>query len=916
MFENLLTNKFHSPPIPPRTILREGLINRLNRAVDSKLTIISAPAGYGKTTLLSMWSKQASIPVIWLSLDEGDNDLTRFLAYVVTAFQRVAPSVGNDALAQLQTPHPQSYEIILTSLLNDLSAHDKPIALFMDDYHLIHTQSVHGAVDYLLEFLPTQIHIIMASRADPPLSLPRLRARDQLTEIRQKNLRFTTEEATSFLNNIMDLDLSMSDVVALESRTEGWIAGLVMAAISLQGYSPSPALRSTFIQSFTGSNRFILDYLIEEVLNRQPPTLQEFLLKTSILERLSGSLCDAVLGKPSMASLENHESQKTSNSHLINSQSILEYLEASNLFIVPLDNERQWYRYHRLFSDLLKKRLCETAPDKLPELHHRASVWYEQQGLMDEAIDHALTVKDFDRAIALIEANVEATLMRSEVTVFLNWMEKLPKEQVHDHPLLDFYHAFASLMSGRSYDVVEQYLRGVSLVKEIPGYTGRIAALQAYISLLKADLLGTAKLCQKALEYLPERDSFLRSTVSWILSLTQLDEGIQDAQQALKEVIRIGQNIGSPLISVASLCFQAKLHSRQGDLESAQEMLEKALKMAVDNKGQRLPIASEALIGLGDLERERNRLEVAADLIIEGIELSKQWSEVAAFDAYLPLARIRLAQGDLKGAREAQETAQKIAHGSDASIVDNLIANIQLVYFFALQGDRTEAMYWAEKHGLFPEVSSEHRPNCIKESDYIRTRLEKYRRLVLARLLILQGRTSEAVDLLDILLTQVKQLGRIDLTIECQILIALALQEEGNNALAVDALADALTLAEPGEHIRIFLDEGEPLFRLLCRVATLDITPIYVTKLLKSFEESNSSGKDKLQPYSPFVDPISDRELDVLRLLANGKSNPEIADELVIAVSTVSTHCKNIYSKMNVHKRWEAVKLAQKLGLL
>jgi LuxR family maltose regulon positive regulatory protein len=921
MVTPILTTKLHIPPLRHNLVPRQQLLERLDQGLHRKLTLVSAPAGFGKTTLLGEWIQRLEaggappVKVGWTSLDDGDNDPARFSAYLAAALQRTGESIspaGGDTFEVVGSILQESH---LVKLINQVAAHPQPLVLVLDDYHVITSQVIHDAVTFLVDHLPENLHLVLATRADPPLPLARLRAGGDLIELRQSDLRFTAEEAAAFLNNVMHLDLSVQDVAALETRTEGWIAGLQMAALSLQGHSPHPTARSEFVRAFTGSHRFILDYLVEEVLEQQPPALHEFLLKTSILERLTGPLCDAILDEGPSSFVCRPSSS---------SQEILEHLESANLFIVPLDEERRWYRYHRLFSDLLRKRLWQTSPDLVPALHRQASAWHEKHGLMAAAIDHALAGHDFERAVILIEESVEATLMRSEVTTFLNWVERLPEELVRARPTLCFFHAWALLMSGHSPRVLEQRLADIASVEDAPEVAGvmaaRMTAFRAYIMLFRANTRAAAELCQQSLEYLPESDLFLRSIVAWILSLARLDDGnLQDGKQALQEVARMGQETGNSLIAVTALCHQAELQTRQGRLHRARETLERALQLATDSQGRRLPIASEALIGLGKLEREWNHLEAATDYLVESIELAKQWSEMAAFDAYFPMASIRLAQGDVKGAREAIETARLIAQRSEATEMDDLVADLQQTYFFVTQGDVAGAMRWAEARGLVPGISPEPRPGPDEGQDYVSARLRKYEHLMLARLFILQGRTAEALDLLEALLDQAKQRGRIDLAIEIQILRALARQEEGGDAQAIEALAEALSLAEPGGYLRIFLDKGEAMARLLRQAASRGIAPAYVAKLLAALgrPESAESGAEPSHPHAqPLIEPLSERELEVLRLLANGMSNPEIADELVVAVSTVRSHCKSIYGKLDVHKRWDAVQRAQELGLI
>ena len=921
---DLISTKLHPPPVRENRVTRRHLLDMLDNAVKEKLTLICAPAGYGKTTLLSQWLSRHPKPVGWVSLDHTDNDLAQFLRYLLAAIQNVDSDVGAGITAMLQPHQSLSGPAIWAALINDLENSEKEFVLILDDYQEVEAKAVHNALGYLIEHMPDNLHLILATRADPPLSLPRLRARGHLIELRQIDLRFSTEEISEFLNNIMGLDLWATDIAALEDRTEGWIAALQMAALSLQGHSPERTSRSEFVQAFTGSHRFILDYLVEEVLDQQPPGLQEFLLKTSILERVSGSLCDAILGEQGIDRLADRIKPQADEFPTTDSQSILEHLDAANLFIIPLDDEREWYRYHHLFSDLLRKRLVQTFPDLVLGLHRRASTWHEQQGHMATAIDHAISAKDFERAAILIEDNLETTLMRSEVMTFLKWIERLPDEWVRSRSTLCFFHAWALLMSGSSLAVVEQRLKEVTCIQDTPQSTlitaSRVAALRAYLMLFQADIQSAVELCHQALEHLPESDLFLHGMVAWILSMERLEVGtLQEGKETLNELAKMGLEINNPLLVVTALCHQARLQMRQGRLQRARKILERALDLAIDSDGQQLPIASEALIWLGELEREWNHLEVSANYLVKGIELSKEWSDLAGFDAYFPLARVKLAQGDVDGAREVIETAWQTAHKSDSTELDDLLADLQQAYFFTMTGDIEGTMRWVEKRGLTANLSPV-TPNDLDPSQkYVNTHLRKYEQLVLARALILQGRTAEALKLLEALLTLAKQLDRTDLTIEVQILRAMAFQLQGHEAQALEAFSEALSFGERGGYVRIFIDEGEPVVQLLDRAGEHGIAPDYVANLLATFRRGESSdGLTQVTRFHapPPIENLSDRELMVLRLLATGMSNPEIADELVIAASTVRSHCKSIYRKLNVHKRWEAVRQAQELGLI
>ncbi|MEJ2210211.1 MAG: LuxR C-terminal-related transcriptional regulator, partial [Anaerolineae bacterium] len=625
---------------------------------------------------------------------------------------------------------------------------------------------------------------------------------------------------------------------------------------------------------------------------------------------------------------------------------ILEHLDRANLFIVPLDDERRWYRYHRLFSDLLRKRLGQTWPEQVPALHRRASAWHEQAGHAAEAIEHALAGRDFQRAAGLVERAAEATLMRSEVATFLGWVERLPAGALRQRPGLCFFHAWTLLMSGRSLAAVEGTLQNAAgldrdaapaagqgvgaLAGGLEGMPGRMAALRAYLMLFQADTERAAALCRQALERLPEEDVFVRSVVAWILSIARLgDLDPRDGGQALEEVAARSQEMGNRFIAVAALCHCATLQMRQGRLPRARETLARALDLATDAGGRRLPVAGKALIGLAELDLEWNDLDAAAGHLAEGIDLARRWSEMAAFDACIPQMRLCLARGDVEGARETIETARQIARRSEATEIDDLVADLQQAYFFLAQGDAAGVRRWAEGRGLLSGTAREPGPARDADHDFVSARLRKYEHLMLARFFVLQGQAAEALDLLDSLLDTARHLARTDLIIQIQIQRALAFGQQGGDDRAVEALAEALLLAEPGGYLRIFLDGGPPLARLLHRVASRGLAPDYAPRLLAAFDPTQKLAAQQLAPQAtpagappatgaahPLVEPLSDRELEVLRLLAAGLSNPEIADELVVAVSTVRSHCKSIYGKLGVHSRWDAVQRGQALGLL
>ena len=906
MSGDLLQTKLYVPRLRPSLIPRPHLISRLNQGLQPgcKLILISAPAGFGKTTLIVEWATALSrgtqiaesttpystlrIPhLCWLSLDEGDDDFSRWLAYFIAALQTIAPSIGDAALAMRQSLQPSSAEPLLTNLINEIAAIPESFLFVLDDYHLIQDQSIHDAVRFLLDHLPENMRLVIATRADPPLPLPRLRTRGQLVELRENHLRFAVEEAALFLNEVMGFDLTAEAVAALENRTEGWIAGLQLAALSLQEQSD----KERFVETFTGSHRYVLDYLAEEVWNQQPTEVQSFLLQTAVLNRMTAPLCDALTGRD-------------------DGQATLEHLETANLFTQSLDNERCWYRYHQLFADLLRKRLQEQQPECITALHQQASAWLEQNGHVTEAIRHALAATDFEGAVRLIEDRAEAVLLRSEGTTLLKWVDALPEALVQERPFLRLYYAWALLMGGRPVDLVESMLPdGETVAEDVKAGAN---ALRAFIAIMQGQVQRSADLSRHALSHLPQESLFFRSLAAWTVSFAHLAEGdLMGGLLALEEAVRLGRETGNIMTAVMALCGLAELQMTQGKLHTVAETYQQALELGRDRRGRPLPIAGMALIGLGELARERNDLETAVDYLSQGIERAGQWGEVGALDGHIGLARVKQAQGDLTGADAEIAQAVQLARKFDATDIDDNLVHAHRVRLSLLRGDGDTAVRWAALRGLNLEAALAGLESDIQTFDSRRFRTAEY--LNLARLLIYQAQHDEALTLLERLTQRVGQHGRNGVLIEIYNIQTLALYAQGQESEAIAVLSRALALAEPEAFARIFLDEGAVMLHLLQVAAAREIAPDYVCRLLAMVGEDTAVAPAT----SPLLlEPLSEREREVLQLLTTGLTNPEIAQELFIATSTVRSHVKSIYSKLNVHRRWDAVQRAQELGLI
>jgi LuxR family maltose regulon positive regulatory protein len=906
----LLETKLYIPRSRRGLVLRPRLSERLGRGTASKLVLVSAPAGFGKTTLLTEWlAARPAAPgdewlAAWLSLDRGDNDPASFWAYVIAALRTVASGVGEGALDLLDAPQPPPMEAVLTVLLNDLGAVAGEIVLVLDDYHVIDAREVQDGMAFLLDHLPPRLHVVIASRADPALPLARLRARGELAEIRAAELRFTAEEAAAYLNEMMGLQLTARDVAVLEARTEGWIAALQLAALSMQGRDDVAG----FIAGFAGDDRYVIDYLAEEVLARQPDRVQAFLLQTSILGRLSGPLCDTVTGQGG-------------------GKAMLEALDRGNLFLVPLDDRRRWYRYHHLFADVLQARLLDEQPGQVADLHRRASQWYERNGGPSEAIGHALAAGDFERAAGLVELAILAMRRTRQETTVRGWLEVLPDEVVRVRPVLSVYFAGVLLISGELEGVegrlrdAERWLEpatGERAEPQVPSaemvvtdeeeyrrLPAVIAMYRAGQALARGDAPGTVRHAQRAIELALDDDHLCRASAAGLLGLVYWGSGdLESGHRAYSACVEGLRRAGFVSDILGCSIALADIRSTQGRLGEALRTFEQALRLAGEQGGSVLRGTADMYVGMSEIARERDDLRAAIQLLLHSQELGEHAGlPQNRYRWRVAMARVREAEGDLGGALGLLNEAERL-------YVSDFFPNVRPVpavkaRVWIAQGRLGEALGWAREQGL----------SVDDDLSYLR----EFEHITLARLLLArhageraERSTHEAAPLLERLLLAAEAGGRTGRVIEILVLRALAHQALGDIPAALGFLDRAVTLAEPEGYVRVFADEGPAIASLLRAAAKQGTRRDFARRLLSAASGTGHHGPTE----QALIEPLSERELDVLRLLGSELDGPAIARELMVSLNTMRTHTKNIYAKLAVTSRRAAVRRAAELGLL
>jgi LuxR family transcriptional regulator, maltose regulon positive regulatory protein len=911
----LVVTKLSAPQRRANLVPRPHLLDQLEEGTKRALTLVCAPAGYGKSTLLAEWmaclrntSDNQNPTTCWLSLDEGDNDPNIFLRYLVAAFGNGNPQMADESLwsearAMLDSFPSVPFQTILSVLINELDKLSGPIYLILDDYQFINNPTIHNGLAFFLDHLPAAVHVIIATRSDPPLPLAKLRVSRQLTEIRADDLRFDQNEAGSFLNQVMNLSLSPEYITVLETRTEGWIAGLQMAALAMQSLTKNDRDDlPRFIQAFSGTHHYILDYLIEEVLNRQPEHIRVFLLHTAILDRLCGPLCDEVLDLGATSS----------------SQAVLEQMEKENLFLISLDEEHQWFRYHHLFADLLRNRLSHQYPDEIPSLHLRASAWFERNKLMEEAVNHALFAKDIEQAGRLINRMAESMIAKSGSFKLYEWIRRLPDEYVRTQPwlciALGWAYGFQGLLAEQ-----DDYLKEaenhihpddpLSLQKE---WRAHILSLRSFVASTVGNFPEMIRLGNEALDLISQENAVVRVSVGYNLGRTYVSLGdFARADEVLWETARLCMQAGVHHIIAPNIGTISREYRLQGQLHKTIESLRSLQIYLEEHNPKSIYVSDYAYLGNIDVLREWNHLEQAEEMARKTLESLEPWnSHNCTCPCATLLARIFQAEGKLNEAQSALDLAAKVIQRNVpfGDIRSDLIS--ARVQYWLATGQITLAEDWMDE--FLKTFNSNDAFSIIKEQDEI----------TLSRVLIAKQKFQEALEILSRMEESAETGGRNGRLVEILVLKAKSFYQKKNDSEALKVLEKCLTLARPEGYLRVFLDEGQPMQLLLNQwLAHASSTPLreYTLHLFNQFDSEPNVVKvahEKASPNDNLIEPLTGRELEVLHLMAQGNTNQEIAGKLIVASGTIKAHAANIYRKLDAANRTEAVTRARQLGIL
>ena len=931
----LLKTKISVPPLPGEFVHRPRLTDRINQGVNGPLTLLAAPAGFGKTNLLIEWTKETSLPVAWLTIDSDDNDLSRFFRYLVGALQTLEAGLGEEALDLIQSSKGSGLEVGLTLLINELSTLPKDLILVLDDFHVLEDLLIQKGIDFLLKHSPPNLHLIIASRSQPELDLAFLRAKGRVLDLGADDLRFTSEEVIRYFQQVIGLELPLETVKVLEERTDGWITSLQMAAISLKDQADP----TTLLANLQGKAHYLSDFLAEEVLDRQPGEIRQFLFRSSILETLTGPLCEAVV---------NPDAQPGYGTVMLNR------LEHANLFITALDENHEWFRYHPLFADFLRQVQAEINPTEIPELHKRAAMWLEQNGNLDEAFRHALASRDMAWAAEMIERNVPAMINMGEMSALARWIGKLPEEITHKRTLLGIGYAWALIATYRLdlarywLDDVQQSVeklekqtaaaptpKAVRTVDDLAEVRGGLALCQSHLAMLSGDLEQAAKFSRQVASYLPKENVYLHSLISLDESISSVLSGdTQKTLESLRATVRIARQANNPLVMIIATCEIAIAQWIQGQPSKAWETLQKAQYLAIGPDGKPHPMAGFIDIVLGEILFERDELEKARDDLERGCQSIQPIWYLGSLGGMTSLARLRQALGDFSGAQAIVDEIARMALRSDASQWDNALASGLAVRLAVQRDDLATAEQWWKKGG-FPDLNT---PIALENYPY---HIFEYLLLAQARFLLVRGQETgrsrdikQAADLLATLLPEAERFQRVSSQIQILVLQAMAQFALGNER-GIKTLLRALALGEPEGFRRFYLDEGWRLLDLLrqCRAAQEEAgshlpSLTFIDSLLEAIrpggieqETDQELIERKAAPTTAHLEDglpisLSAREMEVLALIAEGKSNQEISAQLYLALNTVKRHAYNIYTKLEVKKRTHAVLRARQLGLI
>lgn len=931
----LLRTKIVIPQIPPEFVHRPRLTERIDRGVVRPLTLLLAPAGYGKTNLIIEWARQASLPVAWFTIDGDDNDLNRFFRYLTGALQTVEPGLTDEALDFILSTRSGALEVGWTLLINEIAALSREFVLVLDDFHTLENPTILQGIGFLLKQLPPNLHLILASRNELTLDLAFLRAKGRVVELGVDDLRFTGEEIAQFFAHATGLQLPPETIALLEERTDGWITALQMAAISLR-HQTEP---NTLLANLQGHAHYLVDFLAEEVLDRQPEDIRQFLLHTSVLESLTGSLCEAVAmpeAQPGYGAV------------------MLSRLEHANLFITALDEEHEWYRYHHLFADFLRHILAEIAPATIPVLQKRAALWFERNGNLNEACRYALACGDMEWTADLIERNVAAMVMSGEITSLTHLLGKLPEESIHRRPGLGLTYAWGLTAAfqldhaSQWIDVMEQILVELETKRrnapdgdtatdddeELSLIRGGLAICQSFLAALSGNSEQAAEFSKQAAGYLGEENPFIHSLINLEESLYHILSGdTQKAIASLRDTIHVARQANNLLVMIIATCQLADMQALQGKLSQAWTTLQKVKYMAVGPDGKPLALAGLANVGFGEILLERDSLAEASTFLEKPDQTNGALRWLSNLDGLISLARLRQIQGDFNGAQGILYEASQYALSTESSQWDDTIVTAVAVRMALHHGDLPAAIQWWKRCGL-PDVNQD-----IHLENYP-YHIYEYLMLTQARLLTTLGRSQQdaaylykALGLLDSLLPEAERFRRMTSQIEILVQQAIAQSALGEARPAVINLQRALALGEPEGYRRTYLDGGQPVADLLAQcLANLHETGVllpstaFVESLLASFQSSvrplrPSSGEAvsdliiaKTEDGLPVS--LSAREMEVLGLIAEGKSNQEISAQLYLALNTVKRHAYNIYTKLDAKNRTQAVSRARLLGLI